>query len=189
MKKSDACFLDRDGVLIEEEHYLSNPDQVRLYPGAAGALRGLRAAGFLVVVVTNQSGVARGYYPEEAIAAIHRRIDEILARENAAVDAYYHCPHHPGGEIDAYTTDCHCRKPAPGMLLRAADDLNIDLSASFMVGDKLSDIGAARAAGCRDAFLVRTGHGAQEAGMADGCCRVFDDIAAAAEYMVGIKNS
>lgn len=115
-----AVFLDRDGVLIEDVHYLKNPEQVRLTPGAGPAVARLNAEGLPVVVVTNQSGVARGYFPEEAVAEAHRRLDELLAEHGARIDRYYHCPHHPDGTVAAYRVACECRKPRPGMLLRAA---------------------------------------------------------------------
>ncbi|MFM8273156.1 MAG: D-glycero-alpha-D-manno-heptose-1,7-bisphosphate 7-phosphatase [Gemmata sp.] len=171
----DAVFLDRDGTLIEDVHYLARPDQVRLIPGAAAAVRALNDAGALVVVVTNQAGVARGLFPESRVAEVHRRLSELLAQHGAKVDAFYHCPHHPEG-LGGYRVACACRKPEPGMLLAAARDLDIDLARSWMVGDKPCDAGAGRAAGCRT-LLVRTGHGAELAGG-------VDDLAAAAAIVL-----
>ncbi len=123
-----AVFLDRDGVLIEDVHYLKNPEQVRLTPGAGPAVARLNAEGLPVVVVTNQSGVARGYFSETAVAEAHRRLDELLAEHGARVDRYYHCPHHPGGTVAAYRVACECRKPRPGMLLRAAPNWALTLT-------------------------------------------------------------
>lgn len=157
-----AVFLDRDGTLIEEADYLASPNQVRLLPGAAAAVRRVREVGVPVVVVTNQSGVARGYFPEERIADVHARLAELLAAEGAGVDAFYHCPHHPTEGVGAYRVACDCRKPRPGMLLAAARDLGLDLAASWMIGDKLDDLRAGAAAGCRT-VLVRTGYGATAA--------------------------
>ncbi|VTR93122.1 -heptose -bisphosphate phosphatase : D,D-heptose 1,7-bisphosphate phosphatase OS=Geobacter metallireducens (strain GS-15 / ATCC 53774 / DSM 7210) GN=gmhB PE=3 SV=1: Hydrolase_6: Hydrolase_like [Gemmata massiliana] len=154
----EAVFLDRDGTLIEEVNHLSSPDQVRLIPGAAEAVRRLNDAGVLVIVITNQSGVARGYFPESRLSAVHDRVSELLAAHGAKVDAYYYCPHHPTEGIGAYRVTCTCRKPKPGMLLTAARDFDIDLARSWMVGDKVCDSGAGDAAGCRS-VLVRTGHG------------------------------
>ena len=154
----DAVFLDRDGTLIEEVNYLAHPEQVRLIPGAADAVRALNAAGVLVVVVTNQAGVARGYFPEARVAAVHAHLSALLAEHGARVDAYYHCPHHPTAGLGRYRVDCDCRKPKPGLLLAAARELDIDLSRAWMIGDKPCDAGAGRAAGCRT-LLVRTGHG------------------------------
>lgn len=154
----DAVFLDRDGTLIEEVNYLARPEQVRLIPGAADAVRALNDAGVLVVVVTNQAGVARGYFPESRVAEVHARLSALLAEHGAHVDAYYHCPHHPTAGVGRYRVDCDCRKPKPGLLLTAARHLDIDLARSWMIGDKPCDAGAGRAAGCRT-LLVRTGHG------------------------------
>jgi D-glycero-D-manno-heptose 1,7-bisphosphate phosphatase len=151
-------FLDRDGVIIEEVHYLTRIEQVRLIPGAAEAIRRLNQAGVPVVVVTNQSGVAQGLFPEQRVAEVHAEIDRLLACEDARVDCYYYCPHHPGTGVEPYRRECDCRKPRPGMLVTAGRDLGLDLSASWLVGDKISDLEAATAAGC-SSLLVRTGHG------------------------------
>jgi len=112
----------------------------------------------LVVVVTNQAGVARGYFPESRVADVHTRLSALLAERGARIDAYYHCPHHPTAGIGRYRVDCNCRKPKPGLLIAAAHELDINLSRSWMIGDKSCDAGAGRAAGCRT-VLVRTGHG------------------------------
>lgn len=151
-----AVFLDRDGVIIEDVHYLEKPEQVRLTPGAGAAVARLNAAGLPVVVVTNQSGVARGYFPVERVGEAHRRLDELLAEQGAHVDRYYFCPHHPDGTVPAFRVECDCRKPRPGMLHRAARDLGVDLDASYLIGDKVSDLEAGAAAGCRT-LLVRAG--------------------------------
>ena len=181
-----AVFLDRDGTLIREEHYLSRPEQVSLLPGAAAAVRTLNEAGMPVVVVTNQAGVARGIFPESRIAEVHARLADLLAVEGARVDAFYHCPHHPSANIDAYRCDCECRKPRPGLLRTAARELGLDLSRSWMVGDKRSDLEAGAAAGCRT-VLVRTGYGAEVGdGLPAAALRlvgVVDDLAAAVELM------
>jgi D-glycero-D-manno-heptose 1,7-bisphosphate phosphatase len=153
-----AMFLDRDGVIIEEVHYLTRIEQVRLIPGAAAAVRRLNQADVPVVVVTNQSGVAQGLFPEQRVAEVHAHLDQLLAPEEARVDRYYYCPHHPRMGVEPYCRECDCRKPRPGMLIAAARDLGLDLSASWLVGDKISDLEAATAAGC-SSILVRTGHG------------------------------
>ncbi|MDD3886665.1 MAG: D-glycero-beta-D-manno-heptose 1,7-bisphosphate 7-phosphatase [Victivallaceae bacterium] len=149
-----AFFLDRDGVINAEVDYLSDPEQAVLLPGVADALKMIHASGMLAVVVTNQSGIARGYYTEEDMHAVHRRLDELLAQSGAAVDAYYFCPHHP-----KYTGECDCRKPAPGMLKKAAAELHIDIASSAMAGDRMSDVGAGRTAGCAESYLLLTGYG------------------------------
>ena len=154
-----ALFLDRDGVLIEEVEYLARPEQVRLIPGAAAAIRKVNDAGWRVVVVSNQSGVARGLFPESLLPEIHRVIaDRLLAEAGARVDRFYYCPHHPTEGQGGYRIDCDCRKPKPGMLLKAAAELGIDLARSWMVGDRATDLQAGAAAGCRT-ILVQTGYG------------------------------
>ena len=158
----EAVFLDRDGTIIEEVNYLSSPEQVRVFPGAADAIRRWNEAGVKVVVVTNQAGVARGYFPESRVAEVHAHLSAVLAESGARVDAYYHCPHHPTHGVGEFRIACTCRKPSPGMLLAAAKDHAIDLSRSWMVGDKLCDVKAGAAAGCRT-VLVRTGYGAEVA--------------------------
>jgi D-glycero-D-manno-heptose 1,7-bisphosphate phosphatase len=144
-------FLDRDGTLIVEKNYLADPDAVELIPGAAAALRRLRDRGFGVALVTNQSGVGRGYFPLERVHAVHQRVCELLAFEGAAIDAVYICPHTP-------EEACGCRKPRAGMIDRADLDHKIDREASFIIGDKESDIACGREAGLT-AILVRTGYG------------------------------
>lgn len=156
-----AVFLDRDGVIIEDVHHLSRLDQVKLVPGAGRAIRRLNEAGVPVVVVTNQSGVARGLFPESFIAEAHARLAELLAGDGACIDRFYYCPHHPDKGIEPYRVACDCRKPHPGMLLAAARDLGLILDRSWIVGDKLSDLKAGAAVGCRT-ILVRTGHGREQ---------------------------
>jgi D-glycero-D-manno-heptose 1,7-bisphosphate phosphatase len=156
----EAVFLDRDGTVIEEVRYLGDPAQVRLIPGAAEAIRRLNDAGVLVVLVTNQSGVARGYFPESRVWDVHARLAELLAERGARIDAYFYCPHHPTEGVGRYRVACECRKPRPGLLLAAARQLDIDLARSWVIGDKPCDAEAGAAAGCR-AILVRTGHGVE----------------------------
>lgn len=143
-----AIFLDRDGTLNEDLGYVHRPQDWRWLPGVPEALARFRAASWLVVVVSNQSGIARGYFDAAALTALERWVDGQLAPLGAAPDAWYHCPHLP--EI---TGPCQCRKPLPGMLLRAARELDIDLKASWMLGDSLRDVAAGLAAGCRAALL------------------------------------
>ena len=157
-----ACFFDRDGVIIEEADYISDPSLVRLCPFAADAIRAMHDAGRLVIVVSNQSGIARGYFTEADLRAVEARMNELLAEAGVKIDAAYYCFHHKKGIVPEYAIDCDCRKPKPGMLLRAAKDLDIDLAASFMIGDKESDLEAGLNAGCRGVALVRTGHGVHQ---------------------------
>jgi D-glycero-D-manno-heptose 1,7-bisphosphate phosphatase len=142
-----AVFLDRDGVLNEDRGYVSRPDDFEWMPGAIGALRTLRHAGWSLVVVTNQSGIARGLYGPAEYDNLTGWMHAELAAHGVALDGVYHCPHLPDAPLAAWCRQCDCRKPAPGMLRRAARDLKIDLAASVMVGDKPSDIRAGRAAG------------------------------------------
>jgi len=155
-----AVFLDRDGTLVEEVPYLHDPDRVILLPEVAAALGALAAAGFALVVVTNQAGVARGYHDEAAVAAVHRRLAELLAAEGVRLDGVWYCPHHPEGTVTAYARACRCRKPGPGLLEAAAVALGIDLSRSWLVGNHPDDVTAALAAGVAPLF-VATGDGAR----------------------------
>lgn len=142
-----AAFLDRDGVINVDDGYVVRPEALRLVEGAPEAIRRLNAAGYLVVVVTNQSGVARGYFTEADVERFHAHLRAVLADDGARIDAIYVAPHHPDAVIAAYRADHPDRKPRPGMILRAIADLDIDGAASFLVGDKPSDIAAAAAAG------------------------------------------
>jgi D-glycero-D-manno-heptose 1,7-bisphosphate phosphatase len=155
-----AVFLDRDGVVVEESHYLGDATRVRLVPGAAEAIASLNRAGWIVVIVTNQSGVARGLFPVAAVEKVHGHLSEQLGGFGARIDAYRFCPHHPEAALPTYSADCECRKPKPGMLLSAAMELGVDLALSWMVGDRVTDLEAGVAAGCRT-VLVRTGYGAR----------------------------
>lgn len=156
-----AVFLDRDGVINTEVDYLHRIADFAFVPGTPQALARLQAAGWALVVVTNQSGIARGYYTEADYQALTAHMRAELARAGVTLDAVLHCPHLPasaGATVPAYRRDCDCRKPAPGMLLRAAAALGLDLADSVMVGDKRSDLDAARAAGVGRKVLVRSGH-------------------------------
>jgi D-glycero-D-manno-heptose 1,7-bisphosphate phosphatase len=172
-----AAFLDRDGVVNVEVGYLDDPGRVRLQWGSAVAVRALNAAGWLVVVVTNQSGVSRGYYTLETVEAIHREVQRRLQAVGARVDAIYFCPHQPDDR-------CRCRKPEPLMLLEAAERLGTDLARSWMIGDKASDVEAGRRAGCRTA-LVLTGYGRQERPQVCGADLVATNLRQAVRQILG----
>ena len=144
-----AVFLDRDGTLIANRHYGSDPDKIELLDGVVEGLLSLRGAGYKLVLVSNQSGVARGYFDERAVAGMHNRLQRMLERHGATLDDLEYCPHHPEGVTPPYTTECACRKPAPGMLRRAARKHGVDLSASWMIGDIEADVEAGRRAGTR----------------------------------------
>jgi D-glycero-D-manno-heptose 1,7-bisphosphate phosphatase len=156
-----AVFLDRDGTLIDDVGYLDRLDQVALYPWTADALRLLRRAGFALVVITNQSGVARGFFSEAFVGDVHAHLAAELARGGASIDAWFHCPHHDDADDPAYRLDCDCRKPRPGLLRQAEKELGADLAQSWMIGDRHGDLAVAWAAGAR-AALVKTGYGQGE---------------------------
>lgn len=176
-----AVFLDRDGTINIEKEYLYRIADFQFVPGAVDAVRMLNESGYFVVVVTNQSGVARGYYTEEDVENLHRHVGRELAKSGAWIDAWLYCPHHPDGR-GSYSLPCNCRKPLPGMLKEAARRYDINLDASIMIGDKLADISAGQAAGCRS-ILVRTGYGSEEECRVSGSISVFDDLLAAVKSL------
>jgi len=145
--KRPAAFLDRDGVLNVDHGYVFRTDDLEWIAGAQTAVRLLNDAGYLVIVVTNQSGIARGYYDEAAMHKFHAYMQEVLRAQNAHIDAFYYCPHHPGGTVKKFAISCKCRKPAPGLLEQAAREWPIDLNRSFFIGDKDGDMAAAAAFG------------------------------------------
>jgi D-glycero-D-manno-heptose 1,7-bisphosphate phosphatase len=169
-----AVFLDRDGTIVQDVHFLRRKEDVRLLAGAAEGIAALNAAGFLVVVVSNQSGVARGLVSEAGVREIHDAVAAELRGRGARVDAFYYCPHGPDDR-------CACRKPRPGMFHRAARELAIDLAASYAAGDMARDLEAARNAGVRAAVLVRSGRCESAPGLA---AHVADDLAVAARWIL-----
>ena len=158
MKKNTAVFMDRDGTINEEVGYLSRIEELKLIPGTAEAIQLINNEGMKTVVVTNQSGVARGFFTEECVRIIHASLNEMLRHEGAFIDRFYYCPHHPTAGNEPYRRVCDCRKPEPGMLLQAAQELDIDLTASYVVGDMLKDLDAGKRVGAKG-ILVRTGYG------------------------------
>jgi len=185
-----AVFLDRDGTMIEDVGYLDSLSRVAFYPWTVDTIRMLNRVGLPVVVVTNQSGVARGLFSEAFVAATHRLMDARLAAGGARVDGYYYCPHHPSGSVQVYARPCACRKPGRGMIDRAVGDLGLDAARSFVVGDSWSDVGLGRAVGART-ILVRTGSGAADAALpAEGLTAdaVVDNLAAAASWIIRHLN-
>jgi D-glycero-D-manno-heptose 1,7-bisphosphate phosphatase len=151
-----AVFLDKDGTLVHDVPYNVDPALIRFQPGAREALRLLHRAGYALVVVTNQSGVARGYFAETALDGVAAHLRRCLADWQAPLAGFYYCPHHPAGTLPAYRTACPCRKPEPGLLRQAAAELNLDLGRSWLIGDILNDVEAGRRAGCRT-ILVDSG--------------------------------
>ncbi len=156
-----AIFVDRDGTIAEEIGYVNHLSRFRLLPFAVDALRRINDAGFLAVVVTNQAGVARGYFPESLIHEVHARLREVAESGGARIDGIYYCPHHPSAGDLPYRKVCDCRKPKPGLLTRAAADLGIDLMGSYMIGDRYSDVQVGWNAGAHG-VLVKTGYGLGE---------------------------
>lgn len=162
-----AVFLDRDDTLVVDSGFIDHPERVVLVPGAVEAVRRLQRAGFKVVVVSNQSGIARGYFDEAQLQAIHARLQELLRAGGVQLDGIYYCPYLEGPEatVEAYRKKSELRKPAPGMLLQAAGDLDLDLSRSWMIGDSARDIQAGRAAGCRTILVGRNTRDSDDAGV------------------------
>jgi D-glycero-D-manno-heptose 1,7-bisphosphate phosphatase len=156
-----ALFIDRDGTISEEIGYVNHASRYQVYPYSAGAIRRLNEAGWLAILVTNQAGVARGYFTEDLVRQVHDVLTEELTRGGARLDAIYYCPHHPAAGEPPYRQDCACRKPRPGLIQRATREFSIDLSRSWMVGDRRSDIELARNAGLKSAFVL-SGYGRGE---------------------------
>ena len=184
-----AVFLDRDGTINEQMGYINHISRFHLLPGVSGAIRRLNAANIPVVVVTNQSGLARGYFPEELLTAVHEKMELLLAEQGAHVDGIYICPHHPEAKKEKYRLACNCRKPKTGLLVQAAEELGLDLGRSFVVGDRWSDLKTAAGCGATP-VLVLTGYGrgdAQYIGPGQEIQPVFVgvDLEAAVQWILG----
>jgi D-glycero-D-manno-heptose 1,7-bisphosphate phosphatase len=151
--KKRAVFLDKDGTLIKDVPYNVDPEQIRLTVGAGDGLQRLHQMGYALIVISNQSGVARGYFSESALAAVEQRLRALLELFGVPLAGFYYCPHHPEGAVAEYAIACNCRKPAPGLLLQAARDHAVDLTASWFIGDILNDVEAGRRAGCQTILL------------------------------------
>ncbi len=154
-----AVFLDRDGVVIEDRNYAYRIDDLHVCHGVVEAIRLLVAKGFVPVVVTNQTGVARGFFTIADLEKFNLHLQQTLAKAGVALDHIYYCPHLADGKVAEYSFECDCRKPKPGMLLRAASELGLDLEKSFMIGDKLSDVQAGQAAGCHSILIAKESSG------------------------------
>ncbi len=151
MKK--AVFIDKDGTLIKDVPYNVNPELIELYDDTGRSLKALKEHGYLLIVVSNQSGLARGFFDTDALKRVEQKIQQDLATEGVQLDALYFCPHHPDGVVDNYRGECECRKPKPGMLLAASENFGIDLNQSWMIGDILHDVEAGNAAGCKTILI------------------------------------
>ncbi len=181
MSKRRFVLLDRDGTVIVDKHYLHDPELVELLPGAVSGLRRMQDMGFGLALLTNQSGVGRGYFSENDVHAVNNRLLAMLAEQGVTIDAVYHCPHAPEEQ-------CRCRKPEPGMMMQAAGELGFDPFDCFMVGDKLVDVQLGRNTGAVS-ILVRTGKGAEEESRCKGVADfVVDDLAQAAEIIASLKD-
>ncbi len=184
-----VVFLDRDGTINEEVHYLHKPEDLRLLPGVPEAIRMLKKAGFTLIVVTNQAGVARGYYTCRDVEKLHGYLNEQLKKEGGAIDAFYYCPHHPVHGIGEYKVVCRCRKPDIGMFEAAEKDFTVDKAHSYMIGDKELDVQAGRNYGV-GSILVGTGYGAElkreaeEQGREPFYDYYAEDLTAAARYII-----
>jgi D-glycero-D-manno-heptose 1,7-bisphosphate phosphatase len=172
-----AAFLDRDGVINVERDYVYRIEDFELLPGVVEALAGLQRAGYALVVVTNQGGIGLGLYTEADMQRLHTHLRSLLAEAGVQLDGIFHCPHHPRSPDLAMRGPCDCRKPAPGMLLQAARELQLDLPRSFLIGDKADDVAAGRAAGVGQNFLARSGHALTVADIAQADA-VYDDLLA-----------
>lgn len=176
-KGTIAVFFDRDGTINEESGYLSNPDDLALIKGAAEAVKRLNSIGIKVIVISNQSGVGRGFFSEEDLARVNKRLTDLLLSHGARIDAIYYCPHHP-------EDNCECRKPKPGLLKKAALEHSIDLTRSYVVGDKKTDVELARNAGSKG-ILVKTGFGSSQLKtMASAPLFVAEDILDATDWII-----
>jgi D-glycero-D-manno-heptose 1,7-bisphosphate phosphatase len=181
--QSQAVLLDRDGTILVERGHVTAASELALLPGSATAIQQLRADGYKVLVVTNQSHIAKGQITENALNEIHRAFERLLLDAGTCVDGIYYCPHHPEGLVPDYTFVCECRKPRPGLLLRAAVEHDIDLRRSVLVGDALRDLQAGQAAHVGANILVRTGHGAAVEALPHNADHVADDLASAVQWI------
>lgn len=179
-----AVFIDRDGTIVEDVGYMSSPDQIKFIDGSIEAIKMLNESGYKVVIISNQAGVARGILTESALQTIDKTIKKNILNGGAYIDANYYCPHHPEHGTNHYKRECDCRKPNPGMIKKAEKDLSIDLSESFMIGDKAIDLESGWKAGTK-AILVLTGYGKDEKNKVDGGAdHIAGDLLEAARWIV-----
>ncbi len=184
-KPIPAIFLDRDGTINIEKNYLYRIEDWQWTQGAQEAIKQLKDAGYIIVVVSNQAGIARGIYNQDDVNKLHDFANTELAKIGTVIDAFYFCPHHPDFSEDGV---CQCRKPAPYMILQAAQDLNINLEKSWMIGDKLIDIQAGTAAGVTT-ILVRTGYGKEEEKLLPHSTKISDNLGIAAQFILDSLKS
>jgi len=186
-----AVFLDRDGTMIQDVGYLRRLEDVHWFASTIDAIRLINRAGFLVFVVTNQSGIGRGVIAPEFVPDVHERMAQTLAAGGARVDGWFYCPHHPRAEVEAYRAVCDCRKPRPGLIRQAEAQHGIDLARSFVIGDKPIDVGLGVAVGARG-ILVRTGYGEEavqiHGGQVPGAAFVAADLMEATSWLLGASG-
>jgi D-glycero-D-manno-heptose 1,7-bisphosphate phosphatase len=183
-----AVFIDRDGTINEQMGYVNHPSRFILLPGVPEAFRILNQAGFLAIILSNQSGVARGYFPIELIYDIHSMMTQSISKQGGRIDGIYFCPHYPKGSVQEYTVECDCRKPRTGLVKQACENFEIDLSRSYMIGDHYTDMELAERSNIKG-ILVRTGYGAgvieyNLPGMATKPCYIADDLLDAVKWIV-----
>jgi len=183
-----AVFLDRDGTIIEDIGYLAECSGIKFLPKVVEAIKLLNGNGFKVIIVTNQAGVARGYFTEETVKAINQYIQESLARQGALIDMIYYCPHHVEGIIEEYRKECYCRKPNPGMIEEAIREFGIDCGSSFVIGDKISDIEAGYRAGCKTILLAGKDPLNDEREIAMTSDHISPDLYEAAKWLVKLSG-
>jgi D,D-heptose 1,7-bisphosphate phosphatase len=157
MNMVKAVFIDKDGTLVEDVPYNVNPDLINFTTGAIDALKSLKSDGYRIIIVSNQSGIAHGYFSENDFRILRKTLQEMLEAAGASIDGFYFCPHHPAGKVSPYAIRCECRKPKPGLLIAAAEEHNIDLTRSWMIGDILNDVEAGTRAGCKT-ILINNGN-------------------------------
>ena len=182
-----AVFLDKDGTLIRNVSYNVNPDLVEFEPYAFEALKFLQQHGFLLAIITNQPGVAFGYFTEKELEHLQTHIAKMLEKQKVLLNGFYYCPHHPEGQVDEYSIICDCSKPAPGLLIRAAKEMNIDLKQSWMIGDILNDIEAGNRAGCKTILINNGNETLWELNNAREPDYIVDHLLHAAEIIVAKK--
>lgn len=183
--KNKAVFLDRDGTIIEDLDYLNSPKQIKFIPGAIEAIKKLTSAGYKIIIISNQSAVARGLLTEDMLQTIDKIIHKTVLHGGGHIDGSYYCPHHPEHGIYPYKQECECRKPHSGLIKRAAREHALDLSASFLVGDKVSDIETGKRVGIKTVFVL-TGHGREEQSLLkEAPEQVANDLPEAVKWILG----
>ncbi len=182
-----AVFLDRDGTIVEDVGYLSSPEQIKFIPGSIDAIKSLNQSGFKVIVISNQSGIARGHFTEDMLQTIDKIIHRGLLHGGAHIDAHYYCPHHPEQGVYPYQQECECRKPNTGLIKKATEKFNVDPNSSFMIGDKTTDIELGKRSGLKTA-LVKTGYGQKQIEHAKEPDKIAENLAEAVKWVLSTSG-